>query len=64
MTLAYAISFLCFLRIDECLKLELRHFRVEKINTQIAVSLRLDFRKTHQEGGKSKSPSFYMIVYN
>ena len=51
MSLLYAISFLCFLRIDEALKLEVRHFRlVDKKKGKIEITL--DFRKTAQDGGK------------
>ena len=50
MSLLYAISFLCFLRIDETLRLELRHFRlVDQKKGMIEITL--DFRKTAQDGG-------------
>ena len=51
MSLLYAISFLCFLRIDEALKLQVRHFRlVDKKKGKIEITL--DFRKTAQDGGR------------
>jgi len=51
MSLLYAISFHCFLRIDEALKLEVRHFRlVDQESGKIEITL--DFRKTAQDGGK------------
>ena len=52
MMLMYAISFLCLLRSDEVLRIERRHIRREKIGQRSIVELTLDFRKTHQTGGK------------
>lgn len=57
MSLLYAISFLCFLRIDEALRLEIRHLRLvdpEKGKIEILV----DFRKTAQHGGKQTLGSY------
>jgi hypothetical protein len=51
MCLAYTISFLCFLRIEETLRLEVRHFKLLD-RTKNILSLTMDFRKTHQEGSK------------
>lgn len=51
MSLIYAIAFQCFLRSDEVLRVEVRHFRLldEK---EGKLALRLDFRKQAQGGGK------------
>jgi hypothetical protein len=46
---AYILSFLCLLRIDEVLKIEMHH--VEFIS-DTKIKLTLPFRKTHQFGGK------------
>jgi hypothetical protein len=57
MQLIYAISFQCFLRIDETLRIETRHIRV--INARRGqIELTLDYRKTAQEGGR------YFRLYN
>ena len=40
------------LRSDEVLRIERRHIRREKIGQRSIVELTLDFRKTHQTGGK------------
>jgi hypothetical protein len=54
MTLVYALSFLCLLRIDEALKLEARHFRlIDKETGETEITL--DFRKTAQDGGMNNS---------
>lgn len=46
----YTISFLCLLRFDEVLRIELKDIEViDKIKGQI--KLNLPFRKTHQFGG-------------
>jgi hypothetical protein len=48
----YTISFLCLLRFDEVLRIELKDIEVvDKLKGQI--KLTLPFRKTHQNGGKS-----------
>jgi hypothetical protein len=47
----YSIAFLCLLRIDEVLRIQLRNIRVHDTESRI-VELMLDFRKTHQTGGK------------
>ena len=46
---AYAFSFLCLLRIDEVLKIEMHH--IEFIS-DTKIKLTLPFRKTHQFGRK------------
>ena len=51
MSLMYAIAFACFLRFDEVLRIEVRHIRIHDPATG-KVELTLDFRKTHQTGGK------------
>lgn len=51
MSLIYAISFLCFLRMDEVLRIELRHFRFNGLQHG-QTELTLDFRKTNQGGGR------------
>ena len=46
----YAIAFLCLLRFDEVLRIELKN--IEVINqTKGHISLTLSFRKTHQYEG-------------
>lgn len=50
----YTISFLCLLRFDEVLRIELKDIEiVDKLKGQI--KLTLSFRKTHQTGGISSS---------
>ncbi|OJD10123.1 hypothetical protein AJ78_08734 [Emergomyces pasteurianus Ep9510] len=49
MSLIYAISFLCFLRIEETLRIEYRHIRIHDARSG-KMELVLDFRKTHQTG--------------
>lgn len=51
MQLIYAISFRCFLRIEETLRIEARHIRVEDEKNKV-FELTLDYRKTAQTGGK------------
>jgi hypothetical protein len=51
MSLMYAIAFACFLRFDKVLRIEVRHIRIHDLTTG-KVELTLDFRKTHQTGGK------------
>jgi hypothetical protein len=62
MSLAYAISFLCFLRIDETLNLETRHIRVLDHQTG-KMELLMDFRKTKQTGGMAYLVSSENFVY-
>jgi hypothetical protein len=47
---AYALSFLCLLRFDEVLKIQMHHIEFI-LDTKI--KLMLPFRKTHQFGRKS-----------
>ena len=54
MSLMYAISFLCLLRLDEVLRIEARHVRRERIDRGWVVELTLDYRKTG--GGKTPKP--------
>ncbi|KAJ7362938.1 hypothetical protein DFH08DRAFT_664383, partial [Mycena albidolilacea] len=53
LTLAYALSFLCLLRFDEVLKIQMHD--IEWIS-DTCIKLTLPFRKTNQFGGKL---SFY-----
>ena len=46
---AYILSFLCLLRIDEVLKIEMHHI---KFISDTKIKLTLPFRKTHQFGGR------------
>jgi hypothetical protein len=46
MGLLYAVSFLCLLRVDEALKLELRHFEPPDEEDNGRTKITLDFRKT------------------
>jgi hypothetical protein len=62
MSLMYAISFLCLLRLDEVLRIEARHVRRERIDRGWVVELTLDYRKTHQAGGKT--PKFRIKYAN
>jgi hypothetical protein len=48
LTLAYAIAFLCLLRIDEVLRIEHRHIQLLE-NGRLEINL--DYRKTAQFGG-------------
>jgi hypothetical protein len=48
----YAIAFLCLLRFDEVLRIELKDIEVIDKNKG-HIKLTLSFRKTHQYGGKS-----------
>ncbi|KAJ7791079.1 hypothetical protein B0H14DRAFT_2357078, partial [Mycena olivaceomarginata] len=48
LTLAYALSFLCLLRFDEVLKIQMHD--IERIS-DTCIKLTLPFRKTNQFGG-------------
>ena len=51
--LAYAMAFLCLLRIDEVLRIEFHHIEiVNEDPNHPCIKLMLEFRKTHQDGGK------------
>ena len=56
---AYAFSFLCLLRIDEVLKIEMHH--IEFIS-DTKIKLTLPFRKTHQFG--RKLGIWHFIIYS
>jgi hypothetical protein len=47
MQLIYALSFRCFFRIDETLRLEVRHLRLDDAQNGV-IELILDYRKTAQ----------------
>ena len=47
----YTIAFAYFLRFNEVLRIEVRHIRIHDLTTG-KVKLTLNFRKTHQTGGK------------
>lgn len=47
---AYTLAFLCLLRFDEVLKIEIDH--IERVS-ETEIKLTLPFRKTHQFGGES-----------
>lgn len=51
MNLAYALSFLCLLRLDEVLNIRVENFHIHNIATG-KLEIVLDFRKTQQAGGK------------
>jgi hypothetical protein len=53
MALMYAISFQCLLRFDEVHRIATRHLRVYHLAEGPKIELTLDFRKTHQTGGKT-----------
>lgn len=63
MSLAYAIAFLCLLRLDEVLNIKVEHLRW-MIGDNEKVELTLSFRKTRQDGGivSPPSPSFVRIL--
>jgi len=46
----YLLSFICLLRFDEVLQIQLHHITVEN-EMSAKISLNLIFRKTKQEGG-------------
>ncbi|KAG7005366.1 hypothetical protein G7Y79_00020g048940 [Physcia stellaris] len=49
--LAYAMAFLCLLRIDEVLRIEFHHIEiVNEDPNHPCIKLMLEFRKTHQDG--------------
>ena len=49
----YTIAFLCLLRIDEVLKIQIEHIEfVDRGTKDYRMILTLPFRKTHQFGGK------------
>lgn len=50
MTAAYTLAFLCLLRVDEVLKIQMHDI---KFVTPKCIQLNLPFRKTHQNGGLS-----------
>jgi integrase len=49
--LMYVLAYLCLLRADEALRIDMRHIEYPFGQGQ-KMTLTLDFRKTHQEGGK------------
>lgn len=51
MQLIYLIAYLCLLRTDEALGINMEHIEF-RFNQAKKVVLTLDFRKTHQEGGE------------
>ena len=57
----YILSFLCLLRFDEVLKIQLHHIKIENAET-CEISLHLVFRKTKQEGGKNRVYSLVLIT--
>ena len=59
----YVIAFTCFLRFDEVLHIEVRHIRIHDFTTG-KVELTLDFRKTHQTGGKILYFLIYLLNFN
>lgn len=49
----YTIAFLCLLRIDEVLKIQIEHIEfIDKDTKDYRMVLTLPFRKTHQFGGE------------
>jgi hypothetical protein len=60
----YAISFLCLLRSDEVLRIEKKHIHRERIDRGWAVELTLDYRKTHQTGGKASKTRIKYLLSN
>ena len=57
----YLLSFLCLLRFDEVLQIQLHHITVEN-EAAATVSLNLVFRKTKQEGGMLSIPTTQPIL--
>jgi len=63
MCLAYAIGFLCFLRPAEIMQIEWRHIRVHFADDgSVFVELRLDYRKTKQQGGMYNCRDLYATL--
>ena len=62
MQLAYAIAFLCLLRLEEVLRLDISMFRIldEELSS---IEITLPFRKTHQFGGMLSTIK-YITTYN
>ena len=62
MNLAYALSFLCLLRLDESLNIKVENFHFHNIETG-KLEIVLDFRKTQQAGVKClKTPWFKQVL--
>lgn len=61
MNLAYALSFLCLLRLDEVLNIKAENFHFHNIETG-KLEIVLDFRKTQQAGGKCLKTSRFKQV--
>ena len=57
---AYVLSFLCLLRIDEVLKIEMHH--IEFIS-DAKIKLTLPFRKTHQFGRKLPVGILHLVAF-
>jgi hypothetical protein len=57
----YLLSFLCLLRFDEVLQIQLHHLTVDN-EASATVSLNLVFRKTKQEGGLSLCPNMWLLL--
>lgn len=53
------IAFLCMLRVDEVLKIEMHHMVIKKDR----ITLTLPFRKTHQFGGEFTLFPFHLLIY-
>ena len=48
----YIIAFLCLLRVDEVLKIQVKHVEFIRDGDKFQLVLTLPFRKTHQFGGE------------
>ena len=48
----YIIAFLCLLRVDEVLKIQVEHVEFIRDGDKFQLVLTLPFRKTHQFGGE------------
>ena len=64
MTLVYAIAFQCLLRFDEVVRIEVRHLRRHHLPEGPKIELTLDFRKTHQTGGKTSGIKYLLCDTN
>lgn len=63
----YTIAFLCLLRIDEVLKIQIEHIEfIDRGTKDYRMVLTLPFRKTHQFGGKLPLclPSQHLIIHS
>jgi hypothetical protein len=61
MKLTYVLTFLCLLRFDEVLHIQLHHIKIIDERSE-EIELILDYRKTHQEEDKSFSTHALLML--